>query len=170
MTLFDITWEQIGEILLRVLIVYLIVLAGMRLLGKREIAQLSVIDFVLVLLISNAVQNAMVGPDTSVIGGIVAAAALFGINFVMRWVVLRNKRINRLLEGEPVILIYKGQIQTKNLHKVQITEAELMAVVREHGVEGPDDVHLAMLEVNGSISVLPNSFNNQKQANRTNNE
>lgn len=172
MTLFDITWTEIGEILLRVLIVYLIVLAGMRLLGKREIAQLSVIDFVLVLLIANAVQNAMVGEDTSVIGGIVAAAALFGINFVMRWVILRNKRINRLLEGEPVMLIYKGKIQTKNLRRVQITDDELMAVVREHGVAGPEDVDLAMLEVNGSISILSNNFSNQtrKTTTRTNNE
>jgi uncharacterized membrane protein YcaP (DUF421 family) len=158
MTAFDISIAQIGEILLRVVIVYAVVLAGMRVLGKREIAQLSIVDFVLVLLISNAVQNAMLGEDTSLLGGIVAAAALFGINFVIRMASFRNKRISRLFEGEAVPLVYKGEKNEANMRKAQITDQELMAIIREHGVTDISLVDLAMLEINGNISVLSHGF------------
>lgn len=165
--MFDLHLSQIPEILIRVAIVYLVVLLGLRILGKREIAQLSVIDFVLVLLIANAVQNAMVGDDTSLLGGVVAASALFLVNFLIRLLILRKKRFNRLLEGEPVTLIYNGKMLHQNMRKVQITENELMAVIREHGVTDPAEVNLAILEVNGAISVLSHNYTSRsKQRNR----
>ena len=165
--MFDLHLSQIPEILIRVAIVYLVVLLGLRILGKREIAQLSVIDFVLVLLIANAVQNAMVGDDTSLLGGVVAASALFLVNFLIRLLILRKKRFNRLLEGEPVTLIYNGKMLHQNMRKVQITENELMAVIREHGVTDPAEVNLAILEVNGAISVLSHNYTSRsKQTNR----
>ena len=165
--MFEFQAHQIPEILLRVTIIYLVLLLGLRILGKREIAQLSVIDFVLVLLIANAVQNAMVGDDTSLTGGVVAAVALFLINFLFRWLVIRNKRFTRLLEGEPVTLVYNGKMLHRNMRKVQITESELMAVIREHGVTSVSEVDLAILEMNGAISVLSHDYTNRsRQKNR----
>ena len=101
--------NEILQICLRVAVIYLIVLAGLRVMGKREIAQLSVIDFVLVLLISNAVQNAMLGSDTTLFGGIVAAITLFVINFVLKQVENYGP-FRKLLEGNPVLLIYEGKV------------------------------------------------------------
>lgn len=158
MDIFEISGEEAIEILIRVFIVYLVVVLGMRLVGKREIAQLSVVDFVMMLLISNAVQNAMLGDNTSLSGGIIAALALFLINFVLRTLEYRNKRLKGLLEGEPVTLVYQGRLLEGNLKKARITEAELMSAIREHGVNEIGQVDLGVLEINGSISILSNDF------------
>lgn len=138
--------------------VYLFIVLAIRLFGKKELAQLSVVDLVFILLISNSVQNAMVGPDTSLAGGLMAAVALFLTNYVLKYVLLRNEKINRLLQGEPVMLIYKGRVKQKGLSVAQISEEELLAAVREHGVEHISDVDLAVLEVDGNISVMSNDF------------
>ncbi|MBO9640367.1 MAG: DUF421 domain-containing protein [Siphonobacter aquaeclarae] len=138
--------------------VYLFIVLAIRLFGKKELAQLSVVDLVFILLISNSVQNAMVGPDTSLAGGLMAAVALFLTNYVLKYVLLRNEKINRLLQGEPVMLVYKGRVKQKGLSVAQISEEELLAAVREHGVEHISDVDLAVLEVDGNISVMSNDF------------
>ncbi|SDM21223.1 DUF421 domain-containing protein [Siphonobacter aquaeclarae] len=138
--------------------VYLFIVLAIRLFGKKELAQLSVVDLVFILLISNSVQNAMVGPDTSLAGGLMAAVALFLTNYVLKYVLLRNEKINRLLQGEPVMLVYKGRVKQKGLSIAQISEEELLAAVREHGVEHISDVDLAVLEVDGNISVMSNDF------------
>jgi uncharacterized membrane protein YcaP (DUF421 family) len=138
--------------------VYLFIVLAIRLFGKKELAQLSVVDLVFILLISNSVQNAMVGPDTSLAGGLMAAVALFLTNYVLKYILLRNEKINRLLQGEPVMLVYKGRVKQKGLSVAQISEEELLAAVREHGVEHISDVDLAVLEVDGNISVMSNDF------------
>lgn len=138
--------------------VYLFIVLAIRLFGKKELAQLSVVDLVFILLISNSVQNAMVGPDTSLAGGLMAAVALFVTNYVLKYILLRNERINKLLQGEPVMLVYKGRVKQKGLSVAQISEEELLAAVREHGVEHISDVDLAVLEVDGNISVMSNDF------------
>lgn len=149
--------NQIFEIVFRVLVIYVIVLAGLRLFGKREIAQLSVVDFVFVLLISNAVQNAMIGEDTTLFGGIVAAITLFCVNLLLK---LAEKfgLFNNLLEGKPVLLIYKGDVNHKNLKKAGISITELEAVVREHGVKDIKEVDLGILEITGNISILSHDY------------
>lgn len=154
------------QIVLRVTVIYFIVLAGLRIMGKREIAQLSVIDFVLVLLISNAVQNAMLGPDTTLFGGIVAAITLFVINFVLK-MVERYGPVKKLLEGNPVLLIYKGSVNKAHLRKVGISSDELLAVVREHGLADFTQVDLCMLEVNGNISVLSHNYTERSVKHRS---
>lgn len=95
-------------IVARTLIVYLALLLGMRLTGKREVGQMTPFDLVLLLLISNAVQNAMTGPDTSVSGGIVAAATLLLVNAFLTRLVWRHRRVRKLIEGSPRMLIHSG--------------------------------------------------------------
>jgi uncharacterized membrane protein YcaP (DUF421 family) len=138
--------------------VYLFIVLGIRLFGKKELAQLSVVDLVFILLISNAVQNAMVGNNTSLPGGLMAAGALFGVNYVFKFILYRFPSLGAWVQGEAVLLIYQGKIHHSNLEKNQITPAELMEAVREHGVSSVKEVDLAMLEVDGNISVLSHDF------------
>lgn len=122
--------------------------------GKKELSQISVTDLVFILLISNAVQNAMVGPDTSLIGGLTAAAILFILNWVFRKINFKYKGVRKVLEGEATVLIYEGKLQIKNLAKENISHEELMAALREHGVSKIEEVQLSMLEIDGNISVV----------------
>ena len=145
-------------IVIRCIAVYFFVLIAIRIFGKKELAQLSVIDLVFILLISNSVQNAMVGSDSSLEGGLVAAAALFIINFILKQVLYRNKNVSELLQGKAVLLIYQGQLQEHNLNHAEITIEELEAAVREHGVKDIQHVDLAILEVDGNISVISDDF------------
>jgi uncharacterized membrane protein YcaP (DUF421 family) len=109
------------EIILRALAVYAFMIAALRIFGKKELAQLSVIDLVFILLISNSVQNAMVGPDTSLNGGLVAAGALFLANYTLKQVLYRSKRISELVQGEALLLIYEGVANMGNCKKAEIT-------------------------------------------------
>ncbi len=139
-------------------VVYIFITIAIRIFGKKELAQLSVLDIVFVLLISNAVQNAMVGSDTSLQGGLLAACTLFILNFTFKYVLFRSKKLTHLMEGEPVILVSDGKINDSNLRKMQITTDELLESVHEHGVHSIKDVNLAILEVDGNISILSNDF------------
>jgi uncharacterized membrane protein YcaP (DUF421 family) len=139
-------------------IVYVFIIIAIRVFGKKELAQLSVLDLVFVLLISNAVQNAMVGSDTSLSGGLVAAFTLFFLNFVFKYLLYRSEKFTRILEGEPVILVSEGKVNDKNLRKLRITTNELLEAIREHGVAGVHEVDLAIMEVDGNISILSHNF------------
>lgn len=134
--------------------VYLSILALMRLSGKRHVAQLSIVDFVLVLLISNAVQNAMVGPDTSVSGGLVAAGTLLVVNLALTRLLLRYERLGSFLEGEPTLLIRDGRYLEANMAREGVRRGEVLAAIREHGMDDETHVRQAILELDGSISVL----------------
>ncbi|MFN8355251.1 MAG: DUF421 domain-containing protein [Spirosomataceae bacterium] len=133
-------------------------IVAIRLFGKKELSQLSVIDLVFILLISNSVQNAMVGSDSSLVGGIVAAVALFLTNFLLKKVAGRSKQISSFLQGEPIILIYQGHLKQNALQDSGLTLEELEAAVREHGVEKIGEVDLAVFEIDGNISVLSDNF------------
>lgn len=158
--------NDILSIALRSAIVYLCIVLFIRLFGKKELSQLSVIDLVFILLISNSVQNAMVGNDSSLVGGLAAAITLFAINMGLRFFIFRFKPVEQFLEGEPLTLIYKGQILQKHLDIVQITLEELHATIREHGVENIEEVDLAVLEADGNISVLSHNFTHQTSRKR----
>ncbi len=142
------------EIVVRTAIIYFAVLVGLRLTGKREVGQMTPFDLVLLILIANAVQNAMTGPDNSVSGGLVAAGTLLVLNFVLSRVVFRNRHLRRMVEGTPTILIKEGQLIARNLEYEHITPDEIQQALREHGVPTPEEVGLAVLEIDGSISVL----------------
>ena len=103
----------------------------------------------------------MVGPDSSLSGGLVAALTLFALNYIIKLVSFRSKMFSKLLEGEPVMLVYKGFIKTENLEKQKLTIEELEAVVREHGIGKIVDAELVMLERDGSISVISKELKNQ---------
>ncbi|HKD11590.1 MAG TPA: YetF domain-containing protein [Thermoanaerobaculia bacterium] len=145
-----------GEIVLRCAIVYLFILVGLRVTGKREAGQMTPFDLVLILLIANAVQNAMVGPDNSLLGGLIAAGALLLLNFGISRFVPRSRALSSLVKGHATLLVNRGIVLQAHLAHEGITYDELMAALREHGVAHLDDVRLAVLEVDGSISVLKN--------------
>jgi uncharacterized membrane protein YcaP (DUF421 family) len=148
--------ETMLEIVLRTAIVYAVILIGIRLAGKREVGQMTPFDLALLLLISNAVQNAMTGPDTSVSGGIVAAVTLLLLNAGVTRLVWKNKKVREVIEGMPTILIRHGKLLQKNLDIERVTTDSLMQALREHGIATIADVSIAVLEIDGSISVLKN--------------
>ncbi|MFH1118983.1 MAG: YetF domain-containing protein [Bacteroidota bacterium] len=140
------------------LAVYLFIIIAIRLFGKKELAQLSVVDLVFILLISNAVQNAMVGPDATLTGGLVAAFTLFVVNHLLKYLQFRFPEFRKVVEGETIMLVYKGKTLKPNLRKACITEDELMEAAREHGVAAISEIGLAILEVDGNISILSDQY------------
>jgi uncharacterized membrane protein YcaP (DUF421 family) len=159
------------RIVFSTLIIYVFIVIAIRLFGKKELAQLSVVDMVFILLISNAVQNAMVGPDSTLVGGLVAASTLFLVNYIFKYVRYRFPKIGKVIEGDAAMLIYKGKILESHLQRAKITHDELMEAVREHGVASVEDVDLAIMEVDGNISVLSSEYMNRtvkrRKAHRT---
>jgi uncharacterized membrane protein YcaP (DUF421 family) len=158
--------EGYPNIILRAISVYLFIIIAIRIFGKKELAQLSVIDLVFILLISNAVQNAMIGPDTSLDGGLVAASALFLANYTLKRILYKNKKISEFVQGESLLLIYKGIPNMENCEKAEITIEELEAAAREHGSKDIQNVDLAMLEIDGNISIISSDFQKKGQYSR----
>jgi len=144
------------DVALRTSIVYLALLVGLRLTGTRQLGQMSTFDLVLLLIIANAVQNAMVGPDTSLAGGLVAAGVLIGWHRMVDWLRLRSRGFAKVLAGEGIMLIHDGNILEAHCHRAGITRLELEQALREHGVASVQDVMLAVLEPDGAISVIRN--------------
>jgi uncharacterized membrane protein YcaP (DUF421 family) len=143
------------QIVVRTAAVYLVVLAGLRITGKRELGQMTVFDLVVILLIANAVQNAMTGPDTSLTGGILAAVVLLTINWTISALRLRSHLLGRILEGTPTVLVEDGEFVWPHLRKEGLERDEIEMAMREHGVDSVRDVKLAVLEIDGSISIVP---------------
>lgn len=147
------------DIILRSLAVYAFMLVAIRLTGKKELSQLNTIDVVLILLISNAVQNAMVGNNTSLLGGLVAAAVLFILNYILKKITFSNKKFRDLVFQHPEILIHDGKLDFEKLSRLGITDEELKEAMREHGIEHYKEVKLAILEVDGNISIITGNKN-----------
>ena len=142
------------DIIIRSVSVYLFMVIALRVFGKKELSQLNTADIILILLISNSVQNAMVGSNSSLQGGLVAALVLFVLNFILKKIMYNSKTITDLVQDKPEILIHDGTIDFKALAKLQITSQELEEAIREHGVETYKEVKLAMMEIDGNISVI----------------
>jgi len=141
--------------------VYIFIIIAIRLFGKKELAQLSIIDLVFILLISNAVQNAMVGSDSSLAGGLIAASTLFVINYLFKYLLYRFPKLGNVVQGVELMLIYKGQLNVSNMNRAQITREEILEAVREHGVSEIREVDLAVLETDGNISIISNGYKNR---------
>jgi uncharacterized membrane protein YcaP (DUF421 family) len=150
----DILQNNYIRIIFSSVCVYFFIILAIRLFGKKELAQLSVYDLVFILLISNAVQNAMVGPDSTLTGGLVAAGSLFVINYILKQLQLRYPKFGKAIQGDAIMLVFQGKILSSHMKNAGITEDELMEVIREHGVASVSKVDLAVLEVDGNISVL----------------
>lgn len=142
------------EFVVRALIIYALLVALLRLTGKRQIGQMSPFDLVLLLVLSNAVQNSMNGGDNSVLAGMILAATLIGCNALTNYVSSRNKTVERLLEGSPEILIFNGKLMKKAMEREGLTMDELEGAMRVAGCEKVTEIHLATMELNGQISIV----------------
>jgi uncharacterized membrane protein YcaP (DUF421 family) len=136
-------------------VIYVFLVVGLRLFGKRELGQLSLYDLVLVIILGNAVQNAMINNDNTLGGGLVAATVLLSLNWGLNRVIARSRRGERILVGDPVLIVHDGQPLKQRMAREGITQDQLDAALREHGIGDVSDVHVAILESDGSISVIP---------------
>lgn len=152
--LFPAGWHILPQIALRTGVIYLVVLIGVRLSGKREVGQMTPFDLTLLLLLSNSVQNAMTGPDTSLFGGVVAAATLLLLNYLVGTVSGASRGFRRIVEGEPSLLVHDGKAIESHMAREHVSMDELQRALREHGIASIHDVALAVLEVDGSISCM----------------
>jgi uncharacterized membrane protein YcaP (DUF421 family) len=143
---------SVGEKLIRAVLVYGFLLFALRLLGKRELAQQDTLDFLVLLLVANAVQNGIIGADNSVTGAILGATALFAINYTFKALAYRYSWADRVFDGSPSYLIKDGQIVHSTMRREQISKPELRAIARRQGYESLDDIGTAILETDGSIT------------------
>jgi uncharacterized membrane protein YcaP (DUF421 family) len=141
------------EKILRPVIVYLCLIVFLRLFGKRELAQLNPFDLVVLLSLSNTVQNAIIGDDNSITGGIVGAFSLLAINWLLMWVLYRTPKVNAALEGKSSTLIRDGVVDEEELKKQILTQEELISVLNKNGFNDPRDVETCVLEPNGTFYV-----------------
>ena len=144
-------WEKA----VRSLVVYLFLLLAFRVTGKRQVGELTPFDLIVLLIISNVVQNAIIGPDDSLGGGLIGAAVIFLVNYIVAEITFRSRRVRRLLEATPTLLVHNGRILHKNLTSERVTLDELHAALRRSGVAAVEQVRAAVLEENGGISVIP---------------
>ena len=142
------------EFVVRGAFIYVFLLVVLRLTGKRQVGQLAPFDLILLLVLSNSVQNAMIGPDTSILGGCITAVTLIGMNYLVSWGTYKSKWFAGIVEGRPLRLIHDGCIDHQALNSCKLTVHELNAALRAEGVGSLENVHVAMLENTGRISVI----------------
>ncbi len=147
--------SSLPEVVLRTAIVYLFVVTALRLSGKREVGQMSVLELVVILVISDAVQNSMVGDNTSVWGGLAAVATLLALDLGLKAITRRSKALREAVEGEPRLLVRDGRLLDRAISEEGLDIDEVSAAIRSHGLAGIEDVRIAVLETDGSISVIP---------------
>jgi uncharacterized membrane protein YcaP (DUF421 family) len=141
--------------------IYIFIILAIRIFGKKELSQLSVIDLVFILLISNSVQNAMVGTDTSVGGGIAAALGLFITNYIFKIFLRGSKKFNTLIQGEKIVIVVGGKINQQGLKESMMSVEEIEMAVREHGVKSIAEADLVVLEVDGNVTVLSADYSHK---------
>jgi uncharacterized membrane protein YcaP (DUF421 family) len=145
---------SLAEKVVRALLVFVFLVAALRLGGKRELGQINVLDLAVLLLVSNVLQNAMIGPDNSLIGGVVGATTLFAANYVFARLVFRSRRASRILEGTPTVLLDHGRPHERALRAEAITLEELHSAALERGFRELADVDLVVLEPNGHLAIM----------------
>jgi uncharacterized membrane protein YcaP (DUF421 family) len=142
------------EKVLRPLLVYVFLVVGLRVFGKRELAQTNTFDLIVLLTLSNTLQNAIIGEDNSVTGGVIGAISLLALNYLVVRFLFRRMKLDRLLEGDTVILIEHGKLLQRNLDRELITQAELKAAAHKQGIRDLSDVDQAVLETGGSLAFI----------------
>ena len=143
------------ELIVRSAVIYFALIVALRLFGKRQIGQFTIFDLVLILLVANAVQPAMTGPDNSLVGGLIIIGSLVAVDGVVGLARARVPIVNQLLEPRPTVLAEDGKWQTKAMEEQDVTLEDGEMALREHGIGDIGDVELAVLEADGSISVVP---------------
>ncbi len=146
---------SVAEKIVRPVVVYLFLVIAVRLAGRRELAQLNSFDLVVLMMLANTVQNATIGNDNSLAGGLIGVSALLLANYLVGRFLYRHPAVDRLLEGAPTVLIRDGRMLEANLAREAITEEELMEAVRKQGLASVGDVAEAVLETGGVITVIP---------------
>jgi uncharacterized membrane protein YcaP (DUF421 family) len=141
------------EFIVRALLVYVFLIGLLRVTGRRQVGQLAPFDLVLLLVLSNAVQNSMNGGDNTVLGGVISATTLVAANWLLSYLTFRSKRLQRAVEGRPEVLIHNGHVYHDVMEREKLTQSELDAALRQAGCACVADVHFAVLENNGQISV-----------------
>jgi len=154
------------EFVLRGVVIYLALIVLLRLTGKRQVGQLAPFDLVLLLVLSNSVQNSMNAGDNSLVGGLISAGTLVGVNWLVSIGTFRDKRLAAIVEGRPHVLIHNGRLFEQVLKQARLTHHELNAALRGAGVNCVEDVHSAILENNGTISVTPRQVAGSTDAGR----
>ena len=141
------------ELVIRGVVVYLFLITLLRITGKRQIGQLSPLDLVLLLILSNAVQNSMNAGDNSLIGGLISAATLVALNYLIEFATMKSRKLEEIVDGRPQVLSHEGQLFQDVIDKAKITKLEVEATMRQNGYFDIKDVKLAILENNGKVSV-----------------
>jgi uncharacterized membrane protein YcaP (DUF421 family) len=149
----------IGEKILRPVLIYAFLIIGIRLAGKRELAQLNPFDLIVLLTLSNTVQNAIIGKDDTVTGGVIGAATLLLVNYALVRFLSRHEKLERLIEGEPDVLIEHGRITDSCLMKEAISVLELEAAAHKQGFSSLDEIDRAVLDPNGTIAFFAKTPN-----------
>ena len=147
--------SSLPEVFLRTALVYLFLVAVLRISGKRQVGQMSVLELVVILVISDAVQNSMVGENTTLWGGLVAVVTLVGLDLALKMMARRSKPLRAALEGEPRLLVRDGRLLERAIDAEGLESDEVRAAIRSHGLARVEDVRFAVLETDGSISVIP---------------
>jgi uncharacterized membrane protein YcaP (DUF421 family) len=152
---------SLGEKFIRAVVIYLFLVIALRLVGKRELTQLNTLDFVVLLAVANAVQNGLIGADNSVTGAVAGATVLFAVNSAVAWVVFRSRRLQKVVEGTPTVLIEDGRILDDALRSEQLSRDDLLLEIQSAGADSFDEVRTASLLPNGKVIVV------QKEANQS---
>jgi uncharacterized membrane protein YcaP (DUF421 family) len=147
--------STLPEIIARTAIVYLFLVVVLRISGKRQVGQLSILELIVILVISDAVQNSMVGENTTIWGGLVAVVTLLTLDLALSRFAERSRRVRRAVEGEPRLLIRDGKLLERALHDEGVSPDDVRVAIRHNGLERVEEVRLAVLETDGSISVIP---------------
>ena len=142
---------------LRAVIVYVVILAFVRLSGKRTLGQFTAFDTLLLILIGTAVQNSLIGDDVSLLGGLILAATLIALNYTVAWLTARSSLAGQVVEGVPVLLARDGEVYRTVLRRQNVSEADFEEALRRAGCRTRDDIELALLETNGRIAVIRKS-------------
>lgn len=151
------------EIVVRGTLVYLVLLVLLRLSGKRTVGQFTPFDLLVLVLLGDAVQGAMIADDRSVTGGVILVATLLFLNWLAGFISARSRSVDQLLEGNPVLLVREGTLYENALRRSNLTHAELKESMRKHGCTRMEDVRLAVLETDGQISIVPADQSKQPQ-------
>lgn len=159
-----VTW---AEKIIRPIIVYIFLIVGLRLAGKRELAQINPFDFVVLMTLSNTVQNAIIGNDNSLAGGLVGAATLLAVNYLVVRLLHRHKRLERIIAGHSQVLMRDGRIEKDHLDREMMTKEELAAAAHKQGIGSLHEVEKCVLEPNGTLTFVakhPNPDDVRQQA------
>ncbi|MGE5141542.1 MAG: DUF421 domain-containing protein [Rudaea sp.] len=151
--MFDVMWE-LGRVVLHTLIIYVFLIFVMSLLGRRQSSELSLTELVVIMVIGSSVETSMIGGDTSLQAGLVSAATLLAANRALSSLMQRHAWLRHVVVGRPIILVHNGRILNKNIREAGLSPDDVLEGVRERGYDGLADVRLAVLEMDGTISVV----------------